>query len=138
MSVQLILDYFGIDTKDALHVEATEFSINAVNKRVRQSLREQSPTLYRVRLSNEALYHRFEYLEGMDGVLQTHALIQSLLLAEKLNTVIPDWLTNELCVTLDLLNAQPFTELASFEKTLLSVCANDLISGQDFMRSLPR
>ncbi len=132
MPVQLILDYFGIDTKDALHVEATEDSINAVSKRVRQSLREQSPTLYRVRLSNEALYHRFEYLEGMDGVLPTHALIPRLLLAEKLNAVVPDWLTNELCVALDLLNAQPFTEFASFEKTLLSVCANDLISGQDF------
>lgn len=132
MSVQLILDYFGIDRDDALHVETTELAINAVNKRVRQSLRESSPTLCRVRLSNEALYHRFEYLEGMEGVLPTHALIPRLLLAEKLNAVIPDWLTNELCVALDLLNPQPFTEFASFEKTLLSVCASDLISGQDF------
>lgn len=132
MPVQLILDYFNIDTHNALHVEPTEVSINAVNKRVRQYLREQSPTLYRVRLTNEALYHRFEYLEGMDGVLPTQSLIPRLLLAEKLNAVVPDWLTNELCVALDLLNAQPFTEFTSFEKTLLSVCANDLISGQDF------
>ena len=132
MPVQLILDYFNIDTHNALHVEPTEVSINAVNKRVRQYLREQSPTLYRVRLTNEALYHRFEYLEGMDGVLPTQSLIPRLLLAKKLNAVVPDWLTNELCVALDLLKAQPFTEFTSFEKTLLSVCVNDLISGQDF------
>ncbi|TSA39894.1 MAG: hypothetical protein D4R63_07740, partial [Methylococcaceae bacterium] len=132
MPVQLILDYFGIDSNDALHVEASDISINAVDKRVRQYLREQSPTLCRVRLSNEALYHRFEYLEGMDDVLPTQALIPRLFLAEKLNTVVPDWLTHEQIVALDLLNQQSFSKFTCFEKTLLSVCASNIISGQDF------
>lgn len=132
MAVQLILDYFGIDRGDALQVDATEFSIKLVNNRITQHLREQSPVLCRVRLTTEALYHRFEYLEGMNGVLLTQPLIPRLLLAEKLKRTIPEWLSNEMCVALDLLNTQSFTEFTCFEKTLLSVCANNLILGQDF------
>lgn len=132
MAVQLVLDYFGIDHGDAFHVEASDASVNGTHQRITQHLREQSPTVCRVRLSTEALYQRFKYLEGMKGVLSTQQLIPRLLLAEKLNSTVPDWLTNELCVALDLLKPQAFTEFACFEKTLLSVCADNLISGQDF------
>lgn len=97
MAVQLVLDYFGIDNSDALHVDASDASVNAIHQRITQHLREQLPTLCRVRLTTEALYRRFEYLEGMKGVLPTLRLIPRLLLAEKLKSAVPDWLTNELC-----------------------------------------
>ncbi|MDO9141930.1 MAG: hypothetical protein Q7U38_16540 [Methylobacter sp.] len=132
MAVQLVLDYFGIDSIDALVVEPCEASVNEAHQRITQHLRNQSPTLCRVRLSNEALYQRFKYLEGMRGVLLTQPLIPRLLLAEKLNSAVPDWLTNDMCVALNLLSQQVFTEFECFEKTLLSICANELISGQDF------
>ncbi len=132
MPVQLILDYFGIDNKDALEVENTEQSVTTFQKQAEQHLRQQSANVLRLKLSNEALYHRFQYLEGMTGVLPTQHLIPRLLLAEKLNIPLPDWLTNQTIVALNLLHSQPNHELESFEARLLSACHVDLISGQDF------
>jgi hypothetical protein len=133
MPVQLILDYFGIDNEDALQVENSETSVNTSHQRIRQYLREQSPSMYRIRLTNPALYHRFEYLEGMEDVLPTLHLIPRLLLAEKFKTTLPDWLSDQLIVALNLLNTPtPKTDFDGFAEQLLSVCATDLILGQDF------
>ena len=134
MPVQLILDYFGIDTQDALPVESSEAAIHKAQQHIRDYLLNQSSTaLQRIRLSNEALYHRFNYLEGMADVLPTQNLIPRLLLAEKLNKPLPDWLSNQLIVSLNLLNTpEAETEVDDFETQLFSACHKDLISGADF------
>lgn len=133
MPVQLILDYFGIDNEDALQVESSETAIHATQQRIRNHLLSQSTVLYRIRLNNEALYHRFEYLEGMAGVLSTQHLIPRLLLAEKFNTSLPDWLSNQRIVALNLLNSPKLESgLDDFETQLLNACGTDLIAGQDF------
>ncbi|MGD7035682.1 PglZ domain-containing protein [Methylotuvimicrobium buryatense] len=133
MPVQLILDYFGVDADDALCVEPSEPSIAAVTRQIHQYLREQSPVLHRVRLTSQALYHRFEHLEGLDGVLKTQTLIPRALVAEKFKLTLPDWLTNETCVALGLLkNPSIKVPFEAFERNLLYLCGADLISGQSF------
>jgi len=134
MPVQLILDYFGVDTDDALCVEPSEQAVDATTRQIYQYLREQSPSLHRVRLTSAALHRRFEHFEGLEGVLKTKVLIPRALLSETFKTALPDWLTNEACVALGLLKKASIEEppFKAFEKNLLHVCGADLISGQDF------
>ena len=56
-----------------------------------------------------------------------------MLLAEKLNKPLPDWLSNQLIVALNLLNTpEAETEVDDFETQLFSACHKDLISGAYF------
>ncbi len=133
MSVQFILDYFHIDNEAAIEVQANEEDVTLQTQRIFQHLREQSAELLRIRLTSEVLYQRFRDFEGWENVLPARHKIPRLLLAEKLKIALPDWLSNEQIVSLNLLKSPSFeTRFNSFEENLLAACHSNLISGNDF------
>lgn len=133
MGVQLILDSFGIDTENALQIEPTEESIAIGMREIKHHLLNPSEQLLRVRLKIPSLLKRFQSIEGLDHVLPTRQLIPRLLLSEKLKSEIPQWLSNEQIVALDLLKNTEFeNSFESFEKNLLFCCNETLILGESF------
>ena len=133
MSVQFILDYFLIDNEAAIEVQANEEDVILQTQRIFQHLREQSSELLRVRLTSEVLYQRFRDFEGWENVLPTKHKIPRLVFAEKLKMPLPDWLSNEQIVSLNLLKSPSFeSRFNSFEENLLAACHSNLISGNDF------
>ncbi len=133
MSVQFILDYFHIDNEPAIEVQANEENVTLQTQRIFQHLRENSLELLRIRLTSEVLFRRFRDFEGWENVLPTIQLIPRLLLAAKLEMILPDWLSNEKIVDLNLLKSESFEpRFNSFEENLLAVCHLNLISGNDF------
>jgi hypothetical protein len=133
MSVQFILDYFHIDNEAAIEVQANEEDVTLQTQRIFQHLREQSVELLRVRLTSEVLYQRFRDFEGWENVLPTKHKIPRLLFAEKLTMALPDWLSNEQIVSLNLLKSPSFEpRFNSFEENLLAACHLNLISGNNF------
>jgi len=136
MSIQLIVDCWGIDTEDAQDVGKTDAEINALRKTVDAHLAREDGSLLRVRLSSLALHKHFSYLEGMNQVLRTQHLIPRALLVKRLSIELPDWLTDDLIVALGLLKkpvlASKSAIAASFEVQLLNFCAADLLTATDF------
>lgn len=104
MAILFIIDSFGIDKKDALQVEISEAAINAAIKKIDRHLETANQSLLRVRLNSLALFRRFSYYEGINGVLPTQHLLPRVLLASTLKTELPDWLLDELIVSLGLLD----------------------------------
>lgn len=126
MPVQLIIDIFGIDDKDALLVDATQTSINAARLAVRQQLRRSDDTVLRIRLRTLALAKHFNY-EGVNGFYKKN-LIPRRLLAEQFKTSLPTWLSNERIVLLGLLkNAHTVSE-QDVEIQFLHACHSDLLA----------
>lgn len=141
MAVQLILDGFGIDTEAAVIVKTQPNDIIAVRRQIDQHLQQQSEKLLRIRVNSHALFKRFSDYEGQNGVLPTQHLIPRVLLAQSLNTGLPIWLTDELIITLDLLQKGDFlTPQRSFETSLLIACDADLLSSDihEFITALTR
>lgn len=141
MAVQLILDGFGIDTETAVIVKTQPSDIIAVRRQIDRHLQLQSETLLRIRVNSHALFKRFSDYEGQNGVLPTQHLIPRVLLAQSLNTGLPIWLTDELIITLDLLQKGDFlTPHRSFETSLLIACDADLLSSDihEFIAALTR
>lgn len=133
MAVQLILDSFDVDFENALQIELKEESIAIGIEKIKHHLLNPSEQLLRVRLKTPALLKYFEHLEGLNNVLPTMQLIPRLLLAEKLKTPLPKWLSNEQIVELGLLkNVDLKKHFDSFEKNLLLSCGEALISGESF------
>jgi hypothetical protein len=134
MSVQLIVDCFGIDTEDALVVGKTEGEINALRLKVHEHLAAKTPTLLRLRLMVMALHKHFKTFEGMNDVLPTKYLIPRLLLAERLKIQLPDWLSDEWIVAFGLLKNTDFVieNNQPFETQFLRAFDADLMSGEDF------
>ena len=134
MSIQLIVDCFGIDTEDALVVGKTDDEINALRLKVHEHLAAKTPTLLRLRLTVMALHKHFKTFEGMNDVLPTKYLIPRLLLAERLKIQLPDWLNDELIVAFDLLKNVDFVieNNQPFEAQFLMACDAELVSGNDF------
>jgi len=132
MAVLFILDPFGIDNEDALCVESSEQAINSARKQLDQHLEASSENLLRVRINSPALFKRFSDYDGMNGVLSTQQLLPRVLLAKALKTELPNWLSDELIVSLDLLQYPQTSEIyatTEFEKKLLKSCDTDLLSG---------
>jgi len=151
MAVVLVLDFFAIDAEEAVIVEPTEASINATRKKIDQHLTVADNSLLRVRLNSSALYRRFSDYEGLNGVLPTHHLSPRVLLAQILRTALPAWLSDELIVSLDLLQRAEALEVFEtsktdvpvnepFETKLLKSCDADLLSGDisQFIAALAR
>lgn len=134
MSVQLIVDCFGIDTENAIVVGKSEDEINALRLKVHEHLAAKTPTLLRLRLTVMALLKHFKYIEGLNDVLPTKYLIPRLLLAERLKIQLPDWLSDEWIVTLGLLNNTAFTveHDQPFEMLFLTACNPELVCGNNF------
>lgn len=137
MAVVLILDRFDIDREDALIVEANEAAINAARKQINQHLEAANKHLLRICLKSPALFRRFSDYEGLNGVLPTQRLLPRTLLGNTLKTEIPEWLSDELIVSLGLLeNFQASEDLdisevdngIEFEKILLKSCDANLFS----------
>ncbi|NOR80882.1 MAG: hypothetical protein GQ529_08630, partial [Methyloprofundus sp.] len=138
MAIILIVDRFGIDSEDALCVEACENAINTARKQINQHLESANASVLRVRLNSTALFKRFSDYEGLNGVLPTQQLLPRVLLAGTLKAELPEWLSDELIVNLGLLqSAQTSAILESseshsttqIEESLLKSCDADLFSG---------
>jgi len=137
MALVFILDLFGIDTEAAIIVKTSETAINAARKHIDQHLETANPELLRVRINSRALFKRFSDYEGLNGVHPTQQLLPRVLLAQSLKTPLPDWLSDELIVSLDLLQHNETSEVLEiseiytttvFEKNLLKSCDADLLS----------
>ncbi len=135
MTIQLIVDCYGIDSEDGHLAGKTDAEISALRKAIDEHLARQDTSLLRIRLPNGAIFKHFSYLEGLNQVLPTQHLIPRVLLVERLKIELPDWLTDELIVALGLLkNAtiMPETKTSPFEAQLLMACHADLLKGKDF------
>ncbi len=133
MPVQLIVDCFGIDTEDAIVVGKTEDEINALRLAIREHLAAQNPALLRLRLTHLALLKHFKF-DGMNDVLPTKTLLPRALFSERLKIKIPDWLTDEWIVELDLLKDSTLASenQLTFEAQILMACDVNLLSGDNF------
>lgn len=136
MTIQLIVDCYGIDnSEDAQVAGKSDAEIYALRKLVDEHLARQDSSLLRIRLSNLALLKHFSHLEGLNQVLPTQYLIPRVLLVERLNIELPQWLTDELIVALGLLKntiISPETKISPFAAQLVMVCHVDLLKGKDF------
>jgi len=146
MAVIFIIDRFGIDNEDALIVEISELAINNARKKIDQHLEVANQNLLRIRLNSHALFKRFSDYEGLNGVLPTQQLLPRVLLAKTLKIELPEWLSDELIVNLDLLNNIQTLETSEvytcteFEKNLLQSCDANLFSYDinDFIYALAK
>ncbi|NOQ35600.1 MAG: PglZ domain-containing protein [Methylococcaceae bacterium] len=149
MAVIFILDQFGIDTEDAMLVEASETAINVARKQINQHLEIANPDLLRLRINSHALFKRFSDYEGLTGVLPTQQLLPRVLLAQALKTELPAWLSDEIIINSDLLELAQTSEIletsevysaTSFEKDLIKRCDAELLSCelQTFINALSR
>ena len=129
MSVQLIVDCFGIDTEEAIVVGKTEAEINTLRLRVQEHLAAKNPALLRLRLTSFALLKHFKFIEGAIDVLPTKTFSPRLIHAERLKTQLPDWLRDEWIVELNLVNSE---QNVSFENACLRACHHDFLTGNNF------
>jgi hypothetical protein len=135
MPIQLIADRFGIDAEDAIEVGKNTTEIDALRLFVHEHLAQKNPDLLRLRFTKIGLIKHFKHLEGMDDVLPTRTLLPRLLLAERLKTQVPRWLTDDWIVQLDLLKKITFVETTNdqpFEVFVLIACHSDLLTSTDF------
>lgn len=140
MTVQLVIDTYNIDKEEALVVETNEASIENTRQRITQHLINAGEEKLRIRLKNKALFNRFSDFEGLNGVLQTQTLIPRQLLADVFEESLPDELTNDLIVQLDLLNKINTAEIKNlpFVDKLLICCHRNFLSENfyDFVEAL--
>ena len=141
MPVQLIRDEFDIDNHDAVVVK-TAGEVLPVMQHIDQHLKSKTETLLRVRLNSQALWQRFRHYEGYNDVLPTLHLIPRVILAQKWEASLPDWLSNELIVRLELLQ-KTFVSPESaeqFAESVLQACLPELlnINYQNFIAALSR
>ena len=141
MPVQLIRDEFDIDNHDAVVVK-TAGEVLPGMQHIDQHLKSKTETLLRVRLNSQALWQRFRHYEGYNDVLPTLHLIPRVILAQKWNATIPDWLGNELIVKLGLLQKSFIApkDAEGFAERVLQICLPELpdIDYQNFYEILIR
>jgi len=139
MPVQLIRDEFHVDNLEAWAVKGADDVLPAMQA-IDKHLKAKTETLLRVRLGNQALWRRFQHYEGYDGVLPSLHLIPRVLLAQKWRAIIPEWLSNELIVSLGLLQktfAAPEIT-GQFAEKVLWACVPELLEtdSQNFVAIL--
>ncbi len=141
MPVQLIRDEFDIDNHDAVVVK-TAGDVLPVMQHIDQHLKSKTETLLRVRLNSLALWQRFRHYEGYNDVLPTLHLIPRVILAQKWEASLPDWLSNELIVRLELLQKTFISPESAeqFAESVLQACLPELlnINYQNFIAALSR
>lgn len=130
MTVQLVIDTYNIDKEEALVVDTNEASIQNTRQKITQHLINARGDKLRIRLKTKALLNRFSDFEGLNGVLQTQTLIPRQLLADVFEEHLPDELTNELIVQLDLLKQTNTAEIKNlpFVDKLLISCHRNFLS----------
>ncbi|CAG1022200.1 hypothetical protein DOJK_01514 [Patescibacteria group bacterium] len=127
MPVQIVIDYFNIDNQTAYIVENNQAAIDAARLKVYQQLRANDETILRLRISNLALYKHFRDFEGSKGFSKVE-LKPRALLTERFKNSIPDWLSDNDIVALDLLKNNQAIPLLAIEEQLLLACHEDLLS----------
>lgn len=132
MSVLFVIDTFRIDSEQAINAENNLQAIVQLRQAINQHLRNGDENLLRVRFRSRALYERFSDFEGLEHVLPTQWLLPSSVYRNRINEVLPDWLSNELIVQLNLLNNQQCenSEYPLIDR-IIRACGNELLS-QDF------
>ena len=106
MSVLFVIDLFGIDNQEAVIAERSPVAIEQLKQRINQHLKNNDFSVLRIRFNNEALFNRFSYFQGLDGVLPVKHLIPRAIYRDLVNEALPDWLTDELIMQLGLLKGQ--------------------------------
>lgn len=134
MPVQLIVDYFGLDTEAARIAGKTDPEIQALRCEVREHLQQGKPELLRIRLTHRALWKQFSDFEGMNGVLPTRHLVPREELTAHWKTPLPDWLTDDWIMQLGLLQkpapvkTRETSSYQPFVVQLLTACRPDWIA----------
>lgn len=133
MTVLLVIDTYQIDLDSAVVAENNLLAIEQLRQTINQHLKNGDKNLLRVRFRSKALYERFTDFEGLEHVLPTQRLLPRSVYRNRVNEVLPDWLSNELIVQLNLLDAQEHENTGySLIDRLIRTCGNDLLS-QDFI-----
>ncbi len=133
MAVLLVIDTFQIDSEPALVAKMDLSSIQQLRQTITQHLKNGDKSLLRVRFKTKALYERFKDFEGLDNVLPTQQLLPRLVYRSQVDEVLPDWLSNELIVQLNLLDRQDCdnSDFSLIER-IIRACHPELLS-QDFL-----
>ncbi|MDF1583256.1 MAG: hypothetical protein RQ733_13695 [Methyloprofundus sp.] len=131
MSVQFVIDPFDIDAIDAIIAEPN--SIESLRHTINQHLKSHNNRVLRIRFNNLALFKRFSYFEGVHGVLATQHLIPRSVYRDGVKQVLPDWLSDELIIQLDLLEhvADEVADVDLIDR-IIKACDPDLLS-DDFV-----
>ncbi len=133
MAVLLVIDTFQIDSEPAIVAEMDLSAIQQLRQTIVQHLKHGDENLLRVRFKSKALYERFKDFEGLDNVLPTQHLLPRLVYRNRVNEVLPDWLSNKLIVQLNLLSRQDCDDSSfSLIDRIIRACSNELLS-QDFL-----
>lgn len=132
MTVLLVIDTYQIDLESAIIAENDLQAIVQLRQTINQHLKSGNENLLRVRFNSKALYERFADFEGLEHVLPTQRLLPRSVYRNQVNEVLPDWLSNELIVQLNLLSSQTHEDSSiSLIDRIIRACGNDLLS-RDF------
>jgi len=139
MAVLLVIDTFGIDSEKAVVADNDFSEIDNLRQKITQHLKVCDEELLRVRFKSLALYERFKDFEGLDNVLPTQRLLPRLVYRDQVNDVLPDWLSNEMIIQLNLLSShEGQVSGSSLLDNVILTCGRDLLSKNflDFTKAL--
>jgi len=103
--IQLVVDEYNIDLVDVANAVSVPSDVYPYREKLYGYLNQNNQVIHRVYFKSRALYLRFKDFEGLDGVLPTITLNPKTIFNKKFNIDCPDWLTNDLIVELNLLEA---------------------------------
>lgn len=133
MTVLLVIDTFGIDSEQAIVADNNFSAIDKLRQTITQHLKNHDENLLRIRFKSQALYERFRDFEGLDNVLPTQRLLPRFVYRDRVDEVLPDWLSNELIIQLNLLNSQEIQASSSkLLDNIIRTCGRDLLA-KDFI-----
>jgi hypothetical protein len=133
MAVVLVIDTYQIDTEQAVVAETGVPAMEQLRQKISQHLKNNNDSLLRVRFKSKALYERFKDFEGLEHVLPTQQLLPRTIFRDLADEILPEWLSNELIIQLNLLSNHNHADLSfSLIDRVIRACDNDLLS-QDFL-----
>lgn len=132
MAVILVIDTYRIDIDSAVDVENNAASITQIRQQINQHLNDRNADLLRVRFKSKALYERFKDFEGLEDVLPTQQLLPRSNYRDLVNQPLPDWLTNDLIISLNLLKTTDKEVISSSLIDIVIKASGKNLLTQDF------
>ncbi len=128
MPVQFVIDTFGVDSEQAINAPGDANAIHQLRQQISQHLKNENADILRIRFKSMALYQRFKDFEGLLQVLPTIKITPKSLYRDRVNEVLPQWLSNDLIVELGLLETDVEEDSLFLLDRILRACHSDLLS----------